>query len=101
MFLGSLLFFWDISYGFGWLLGWVFVGLLRQYREQILEIVLDMNNLSIARYVGYLVGIIVWLAIPLGITLIFPDYLNPIAVFAAYFADRVLNYVLNLLKKGE
>ncbi len=99
--LGSILFFWDISYGIGWLLGWVFIGLLRHYRERILENVLDMKNLNVARYIGYLIGIIVWLAIPLGITLIFPDYIHPIAVFAAYFGDRILMFVLNLFKKGE
>ena len=36
--LGSALFFWDISYGVGWLIGWLFAGLLRQYREKLLII---------------------------------------------------------------
>lgn len=97
--LGSALFFWDISYGVGWLFGWVFAGLLRHYRERILERVIDFDNFSTRLYLMYLLGVMVWIAIPLLISFLIPDYINPLAVFGAFFADRILMFVINILRK--
>lgn len=93
--LGSTLFFWDITYGIGWLLGWVFIGLLRHYREDILERIIDFDNFSTGVYVAYLFGVICWIAIPLFISFVMPEYINPLAIFGAYFAERILMFITN------
>jgi hypothetical protein len=98
--LGSALFFWDVSYGIGWLFGWVFAGLLEHFRERILERVIDFDNFSMRLYIMYLVGIMVWVAIPLLISFLIPEYINPLAVFGAFFADRMLMFAINLYRKG-
>lgn len=99
--LGSLLFLWDTSFGLGWLLGWFFIGLLRHYRERILDRVIDLKDFSVARYMTYLIGVIVWIAIPLAISALLPEYVNPFTIFGAYFMDRILLFVTNTLKRGE
>src|SRR5690625_7526188 len=86
--LGSLLFFWDISYGIGWLIGWLFVGLLRHYRERILDYVIDLDNFKVRLYIIYLLGIVLWLSIPLILSLLLPEYINPIAIFGAYRSEE-------------
>lgn len=99
--LGSTLFLWDFTYGIGWLVGWIFVGLLRQYRGVILERIIDFDDFSTMRYVGYLLLVMVWIAIPLGVSFLLPDYINPIAVFGAFFADRALMFIIESVSKKE
>lgn len=99
--LGLSLFLWDISYGVGWLLGWLFIGILRHYREAILNYVIDLNNFKVSLYILYLIGIVVWLAIPLGLSLLVPNYINAMTVFGAYFIDRILLFVTQAVKRGE
>lgn len=99
--LGLSLFFLDSSYGIGWIFGWIFVGLLRHFREPILEYIIDFENFSTRTYVAYLLGVMVWIAIPLVISLLFEDYINPIAVFAAFFADRALMFLINYFRKEK
>ena len=101
MILGSGLFLLDITYGLGWLLGWIFVGLLRQYRGVILERIVDFNDFSVMRYVGYLLTVMVWIAIPLLISFFIPEYFNPLAVFGAFFADRFLMFIIESISKKE
>ncbi len=101
MILGSGLFFWDITYGLGWLLGWLFVGLLRQYRGVILERIIDFNDFSVVRYVGYLLLVMAWIAIPLLTAFLLPAYFNPLAVFGAFFADRFLMFITENISKKE
>lgn len=96
---GSVLFFWDISYGIGWLIGWLFAGLLRQYREKLLDQLIDFDHFSTGKYIAYLFGVVVWIAIPLLISFLLPDYINPIAVFAAFFVDRALMFVMRSIRK--
>lgn len=98
--LGSALFFMDISYGIGWLLGWLFAGLLRRYRERILEYIIDFDNFSKKLYFIYLFGVMLWVAIPLLISFFIPEYINPLAVFGAFFADRILLFFINSFRKG-
>ena len=97
--LGSALFFWDVSYGLGWLIGWIFAGLLRQYREKILDNLIDFDHFSTRKYIAYLLGVVVWIAIPFFISFLLPDYIDPIAVFAAFFADRALMFVMRSIRK--
>ena len=101
MILGSGLFFWDITYGLGWLLGWIFVGLLRQYRVVSLEKISDSNDVSVVRYVAYLLSVMVWIAIPLLVSFLLPAYFNPLAVFGAFFADRALMFIIESIGKKE
>src|SRR5699024_11839752 len=74
--LGSALFFWDISYGVGWLIGWLFAGLLRQYREKLLDHLIDFDNFSVTKYIAYLFGVVIWIAIPFLISFLLPDYIK-------------------------
>lgn len=97
--LGSGLFFVDISYGIGWLLGWVFAGLLRHYRERILRYIIDFENFSKRMYLMYLLGVMIWIAIPLLLSFLLSEYINPLAVFGAFFADRILMFIVNSFKK--
>jgi len=99
IFLGSVLFFWDISYGIGWLMGWFFAGLLRQYREKILDHLIDFDNFSTRKYITYLFGVVIWITIPFLISFLLPDYINSIAVFAAFFVDRALMFVMRSIRK--
>ena len=99
MILGSGLFFWDITYGLGWVLGWLFVGLLRQYRGLILERIIDFDDFSVLRYIMYLLTVMVWIAIPLLISFLLPEYFNPLAVFGAFFADRFLMFIIGSINK--
>ena len=101
MILGSGLFFWDITYGLGWLLGWLFVGLLRQYRVVILERIVDFDDFSVLRYISYLLSVMFWIAIPLLISFFLPQYFNPLAVFGAFFADRFLMFIIGSINKKE
>ena len=101
MILGSGLFFWDITYGLGWVLGWLFVGLLRQYRGLILERIIDFDYFSLLLYIMYLLTVIVWIAIPLLISFFIPEYFNPLAVFGAFFADRFLMFIIESISKKE
>ena len=85
----------------GWLLGWLFIGILRHYRGRLLDRVINFENFSVARYMLYLFGIIVWIAIPLAISVVFSEYVNPFAIFGAYFVDRILLFATDTLKRGE
>ena len=97
--LGSALFFWDISYGVGWLIGWLFAGLLRQYREKLLDHLIDFDNFSVTKYIAYLFGVVIWIAIPFLISFLLPDYINPIFVFLAFFVDRALMFIMRSIRK--
>jgi len=98
--LGSSLFFLDFSLGIGWLLGWLFAGLLRINRERILERIIDFENFSMKTYIIYLLGVMVWIAIPLLASLFVPQYISPWAIFGAYIADRILMFIINAFSKG-
>lgn len=99
--LGCLLFFTGIPNGIGWVIGWIFISILRNYREKVLDYVIDFKDFSIARYVLYLVGVIVWIAIPIAAAFVFPKFINPIAVFGAYFVDRILMFITKPFLKEE
>lgn len=99
IFVGSGLFLWDFSFGAGWLLGWLFAGLLRQYRVKLLERLIDFNDFSVKRYVGYLLIVMGWIALPLLLSFFIPTTFNPFAVFSAFFAERILMYALNIFSK--
>ena len=101
MFLGCSVFLIDTAYGIGWLIGWLFISLLRNYRERLLENIIDFDNFSAKKYVLYLVGVVAWIAVPLLFSFFIPQYINPFAVFAAYFADRILMFIANsFVKEG-
>jgi hypothetical protein len=93
--LGSGLFIAGLSYGVGWLIGWLFMVLLRLNREKILDRIIDFKNFSVGRYVAYLFGVTVWVALPLIVSFIIPEYVDPLAIFGAYFADRILMFITN------
>lgn len=93
--LGSGLFIAGLPYGIGWLVGWLFMVLLRLNREKILNRIIDFKNFSVGIYVAYLFGVIVWIAIPLIVSFIIPEYVDPLAIFGAYFADRILMFITN------
>ena len=99
IFLGSGLFLLGWPYGVGWILGWIFVGTLRHYRERILEYIIDFDHFTTRSYIVYLLGVIVWIAIPLLVSFLFPEYINPLAVFGAFFADRILMFFVNSFRK--
>lgn len=100
--LGLSLFLWDISYGIGWIFGWVFITLLRIYREPILEkIIGDFKNFSARNYIIYLLGVMVWIAIPPVISLLAPNYISAFAIFGAYVIDRILMFVTKSFSKEE
>lgn len=98
--LGCSLFFFDIAYGIGWIAGWFFISMLRYFRESLLEkIIGDFTDFSAVKYITYLLLVIFWVAIPLLFSFFFQDYINPFAIFAAYFADRILMFITNTFIK--
>ncbi len=98
--LGSSLFLIDFSYGLGWLLGWIFIRLLEHNRGKLLNRILD-NDFSVGKYISYLIGVVIWIATPLLISFFFPEYINPIAIFAAYFVNRIIMFVTKTFVKEE
>lgn len=99
MVIGLSLFLWDFSYGIGWILGWIFIGLLREYRESLLAYIINFEDFSTKRYMLYLIGVMVWIAIPLLISSLFIDTIHPLAVFGAYFSDRTLMFANKSIRK--
>src|SRR5699024_12159584 len=97
--LGSALFFWDISYVVGWLIGWLFAGLLRQYGEKLLDHLIDFDNFSVTKYIAYLFGVVIWIAIPFLISCLLADYINLLFVFLAFFVDRSLLFIIISISK--
>ena len=97
--LGLSLFLLDVPSGWGWVLGWIFIGLLRHYRERILDYIIDFDNFSKKLYFMYLIGVMVWVAIPLLISFVVPEYINALAVFGAFFTDRILMFFVNIVRK--
>lgn len=98
---GLTLFFFDSSYGVGWILGWVFMYLLETNREKLLDQILDVNNFSMKKYILYLVGVMLWIAAPLLVSFLIPGYINPLSVFAAYFSSRLIMFITKALQKEE
>ena len=98
---GLLLFFLDFSYGLGWVLGWVFIFLLEYNREKLLNRLLDMDNFSIKKYMAYLMGVIIWLAIPLALSLLVPNIIQTLAIFAAYISSRFVMFISKAFVKEE
>lgn len=99
--LGSPLFLLDFSYGMGWVIGWIFIGLLETNREKLLNKVINFDDFSVRKYIIYLLGVVVWIASPLLLSFFFSDYINPIAIFGAYFANRIIMYITKVFTKGE
>lgn len=97
--LGSTIFLMDVSYGIGWLLGWVFIIVLSSYREKILDYIIDFESFSAKKYILYLFGVMIWIAIPIIISLIFPKYINTLAIFSAYIIDRLLMFITKSFAK--
>lgn len=98
---GLTLFFLDFSYGLGWLFGWISMILLEYNREKFLNRLLDVNNFSMGKYMAYLVGVMIWIAVPLLISFLIPNYINPLAVFAAYFSNRIIMFISKAFMKEE
>ena len=99
--LGSSLFLVDFSYGVGWVLGWIAMGLLEANREKILEQMIDFDHFSVRQYITYLLGVVLWISAPLVLWYFFPSYINPIAIFGAYFASRTIMFLTKGIMKGE
>lgn len=98
---GNLLFLVDITYGIGWILGWIVMGLLETNREKILEQMIDFDSFSVTQYIAYLFGVVLWIASPLVLAYFFPSYISPIAIFGAYFASRIIMFLTKAIMKGE
>lgn len=98
---GLVLFFFDYSYGLGWVLGWLFIILLEYNREKILDRLLDINDFSMKRYIAYLIGVMFWIAAPLLMSFLIPNHINPFAIFGAYFSSRLIMFISKTFIKGE
>lgn len=98
---GNSLFLVNFSYGMGWILGWIFMGLLETNRERFLDQIIDFDTFSVKKYIAYLLGVVLWIATPLVISYYFPNYVNPIAIFGAYFAHRIIMFITKIFTKGE
>ncbi|MDN6730876.1 MAG: hypothetical protein L0L39_01710 [Atopostipes suicloacalis] len=99
--LGLTSFFFDFSYGLGWTLGWIFITLLEYNREKFLDRLLNLDDFSMGKYIAYLIGVIIWVAAPLLLSFVIPNYLNPFAVFAAYFSSRFIMFISKAFVKEE
>lgn len=99
--LGLTLFFINYSYGLGWFLGWFFIALLEHNREKFLNRLLDIHNFSMGKYIIYSIGVMVWIATPLLFSFLRPEFANPLAVFAAYFSNRIIMFIRKAFTKEE
>ena len=98
---GNLLFLVDFSYGVGWVIGWIAMVLLETNRGKILEQMIDFDSFSVTQYITYLLGVVLWIATPLALSYFLPLYINPIAIFGAYFASRTIMFLTKGVMKGE
>lgn len=98
---GNLLFLVDFTYGVGWVIGWLAMFLLGTNREKIFEQMVDFENFSVMQYITYLLGVVLWISTPLVLWYFFPSYINPIAIFGAYFASRIIMFLTKGIMKGE
>ncbi len=89
------------SIGLAWTLGHVVMILLVFSRERFYGILLDTSKFSVSKYISYIVFTIALLAVPLGLSFLFQDILNPFALFTAYFTDRAVHFIFNLFMKEE
>lgn len=100
--LGLSLFLIDIPSGLGWIVGWISIVILDYSRENILKKIIDFDNFSVTKYVGYLLGVAIWIAIPLLLSFRYPGYVNPLSIFGAYFTDRIIMFVTkSFVKEGH
>ena len=99
--LGFPLFIWNASIALGWVVGQCVMVLLTLARERFYDILLSSSKFSAAQYGGYIIFTVGLLSAPLIISFLYQEVLNPYAVFAAYFLDRTLHFVLNLFVKEE
>lgn len=106
LFLGLLLlsiplFFLNPSIGFGWAIGQTVMVLLVLSREAFYKKLFDSTTFDMKQYVAYVLYTIVLLAGPLLFSFFYSQFINPIAIFAAYFIDRMLSFVVNLFNKEK
>lgn len=99
--LGLPVLFFNTSIGLGWTVGHCVMSTLALARERFYDILLSNTEFSMAQYAAYIVFTIGLLSVPLGISFFFSEIINPYAIFAAYFIDRSLHFILNLFVKEE
>ena len=99
--LGLPVSFFNLSIGFGWTIGHLVMAGLTFTRAVFYDMLLSMEKFSMAKYFSYIIFTVGMIALPLGVSFIYPNILNPYAIFVAYFLDRALHFVFNLFTKEE
>lgn len=99
--LGLPLFIWNSAIALGWMIGHFVMSILVLARKRFYDILLSSSEFSMAQYIMYIVFTVGLISFPLGISFFYQRILNPYAIFAAYFLDRTLHFILNLFVKEE
>lgn len=99
--LGIPLAFWRITIALGWVVGQTVMIVLTSAREAFYGKVLDSEKFNIRQYLSYVLFTIILIAGPLLFSFFFRSIVEPLAIFASYFLDRMLTFVINLFSKEK
>lgn len=97
--LGIPLLFWKYPIALGWTIGHLVMFVLEMARLSFYSKVMNSSTFRMSQYFAYVLVTICLIAGPLFLSFIFRDVIEPLAIFAAYFTDRILTFVFNIFKK--
>ena len=99
--IGIPLLFWKVPIGLGWIVGQTVMTLLVVAREAFYSKLLTDDKFTMQQYYMYVLFTMILIAGPLLLSFFFQEILEPFAIFASYFLDRMLTFVLNLFGKAS
>ncbi|CAM3497929.1 hypothetical protein G7061_03215 [Erysipelothrix sp. HDW6B] len=91
----------DWRLGLGWLIGWTSLLTLEHFRNLFYNIILDEQQFTVKKYVGYIIFVFVILWLPLLLAFMFPAWINPYAIAATYLLDRLLLFMTGIFTKEK
>lgn len=99
--LGIPVIFMNLPIGLGWAIGHLVMAVLDIARNAFYDKLLSQSQFKMSLYFSYIIFTIGLIALPLIFSFFFREIMEPLAIFAAYFTDRILTFVVNLFKKEE
>lgn len=99
--LGIPFLIWNMPIAIGWIIGHGVMFLLVIARTLFYDNVLNSPEFKMGKYISYVLFTVVLIAGPLLFSFFFREWVEPLAVFAAYFLDRSLTFITNLFSKEK
>ncbi|AMC93734.1 hypothetical protein AOC36_06975 [Erysipelothrix larvae] len=92
---------WRYQVALGWLIGQFVMILIEMTRTLFYDQILTRPNFRISQYIMYVLFTIIIIAGPLLFSFYFRGFVEPLAIFAAYFSSRILMFLNNIFSKGK